>query len=85
MTVQNGVQFNQPPEEMIPRINNAIKNSFEHLPKDAKGGVFTVFDGKGANVAVAVRAPKGIEVITYIGKTWNKDGYIGVNARKIWY
>jgi hypothetical protein len=80
-----GVQFNRPPDVMIPSIMGSIARAFDSLPPDVDGALVAIGTNKGANAAFVVRAPHGVDVVTWIGKSWGDGGELnyGVEVQKV--
>src|SRR5947207_1759997 len=70
------VAFNSPPPHLISDAIAHVTAQMAQVPKDAHGAVVAVAtrgpDGMPSiNAAVAIHGPMGVQVVTWIGKTWN--------------
>lgn len=69
-----GVALNPPPGPIAAAATKHIADAFAQLPADKQGGLFAVATRQGdvtnTNLAFAVRGPAGVEVVTWIGKSW---------------
>lgn len=80
-----GVQFNAPPDDIIPSITASIDKAMKSLRADEDGAIVGLADGKGGvNAALVFRAPHGFEVYAWLGKNWQADSNIewGAAIRK---
>lgn len=80
-----GVQFNAPPDDIIPSITASIDKAMKSLRPGEDGAIVGLADGKGgANAALVLRVPHGFEVYAWIGKNWSADSDVewGAAIRK---
>ena len=83
-----GVQMTPPPQELIPSIMGAISKATSNLNEDEKAKLVWIaqtHNGKqSVNAALVVKAPAGIEVIGWFGKTWGEPIDAGIAGQKTW-
>lgn len=73
-STNRGVQFNAPPDSIIPSITASIDKAMASLRPGEDGAIVGIADGKGgANGALVLRAPHGFEVYAWLGKSWADD------------
>lgn len=73
-STSRGVQFNAPPDSIVPSITASIEKAMASLRPGEDGAIVGLTDRKGGtNFALVLRAPHGFEVYTWIGKNWAED------------
>jgi hypothetical protein len=85
--MSTGVRYAEPPADAIPSIKASIEKAIEaaNLPPGAKGTIVGIADEKGANGAVVIRAGRGWDVVSWIGKEWGAPKpHYGAAVRKVW-
>jgi hypothetical protein len=76
------VQFNAPPQHLIPDITASISKAIAELPPDADAALVGVANRNGGwNAAFVGRVPGGFEVQAWIGKSWGSDSDLDWGAQ----
>lgn len=78
---EKGVAFAPPPRAMLPDITASIARAASGLAV-GEGAVVGIATDAGWNGAVVVRAPHGIDVHAWVGKSWGTQLTGGVEVRK---
>jgi hypothetical protein len=77
-----GVQFNAPPEHLLPSIMGSIERAMSELPPDVDGALVGQATKAGWNAAIVMKAPLGINVEAWIGSKWGEPIDYGVAVLK---
>jgi hypothetical protein len=78
-----GVAFNEPPPHLIADALHIISEQMATLPADADAALVGIATDAGVNFAFVVKTPGGIEIATWIGKTWGSQIEYGAGIKKV--
>lgn len=82
-TPASGVAFNAPPPHLLADAIAHVTNQMAQVPPDAHGAVVLVGTREGVNAALAVHGPMGVELIAWIGKSWQGPIDVGIQGVKV--
>jgi hypothetical protein len=78
-----GVVFNAPPPHLIQDAIAHVTAKMAQVPAHAHGALVAVGNRDGVNAAVAVHGPMGVEIVGWIGKSWQGPIDFGIDAVKV--
>lgn len=79
-----GVQFNAPPEKLIPDLRASIDRAMATLDPGTRGAFVTVATTAGVNAALVTKAGDHVQVAAWVGKTWGGPIEGGTTVKVSW-